>query len=455
MKRSPILLLSLILAACGGGGSPTSNTAVTAISSTVSPVSVTITEPMQVAATQMPVVIDPCAVPKHQYGDITYPTSYSGAYPIPTPKGKLPSNIVRTMNLQDVDAWWERPLNSQCTSPNLYRANVIIEDLNRMQQLGVERVWVYNYAQWDDFSQPIWNAIESDYALPRSVLQTVVKEAHKRNIKVYYAYQLSNNCDSRGVCLDPQNLSPADLTKLLESHKQHIINDAIFGTQIGLDGIKAEPDAYEPKFAKNYNAIIRGIYIKGVTSTIDEIRKVFNGKIAYGQNDPVYDNEIFSRIDELDLTLFLAHNVDPFTTSNWKDYTTVFISYFQYWIQQESGVQKINVPIAWQIYSESAKEFYTSSWLDDFCTTTTIAQNHCPQESFVTDFSLQAISIEGSLEALLDQSTFTTESISFVHYFHNDDITPTDLGGAINFPNINASIRNKPAEGIVRQWFKR
>ena len=404
-----------------------------------------------------------CSVQKNNYGDITYPTSYIGAYSIPIPTGKLPSNIVRTMNLQDVDAWWEKPANSQCTSPNLYRVNAIIQDLNRVQQLGVDRVWVYNYAHWDDFSKPIWSAVESDYALPRSVLQTVVSEAHKRNIKVYYAYQFAYNCDAKEVCLDPQNLlasdpqniSTSDLSKLLKSFNQQIISDATFGAQIGLDGIKINLDAYNPKSAPNYNSTIRELYVSEITSAIDSVRNVFNGKIVYGLYDPVYDNRIFLKIDELVLSLFLAHTVDPFSASSWNKDTTNFISYFQYWIQQESGVQKINVPIAWEIYAESAKEFYTSSWLDSFCTKTMIGQNQCPQQSFVTDFSMQAIAIEGSLEALSNQSTFSTGSISFYHYFHNDDITPTDLGGAINYPNIDASIRNKPAEGIVKYWFGR
>ena len=404
-----------------------------------------------------------CSVQKNNYGDVTYPPEYLGAFPIPMPNGRLPSSIVRTMNLQDVDAWWEKPANSQCTSPDIYRTNAIIEDLNRVQQLGVERVWVYNYAHWDDFSKPIWNAVESDYALPRSVLQTVVSEAHKRNIKVYYAYQFAFNCDAKEVCLDPQNLlasdpqniSTSDLSKLLKSFKRQIISDATFGAQIGLDGIKINLDAYNPKTAPNYNSTIRELYVSEVTSAIDSVRSVFNGKVVYGLYDPVYDNRIFLKIDELILSLFLAHTVDPFSVSAWNKDTTNFISYFQYWIQQESGVQKINVPIAWEIYSESAKEFYTSSWLDSFCTKTMIVQNQCPQQSFATDFSMQAIAIEGSLEALSNQSTFSTGSVSFYHYFHNDDIAPTDLGGAINYPNIDASIRNKPAEGIVKYWFGR
>ena len=404
-------------------------------------------------STTPPVVIDPACtyVPPTT---ITYPSEYNGSYPIPTPTGRLPSSISRTMNLKDVDVWWERPANSTCTDKNAWRTSVLLATLDRVQKLGVDRIWVYNYAQqWDDFSQPVWTVTESDYALPRSVLQTVVSEAHKRNIKVYYAYQFSSYCDSKGVCLDPGNLSPENFSKLLETHKKQIVSDGIFGAQIGLDGIKSELDNFHVKYPSYNSTSFREVYVSKVTSTIDELRTVFSGKLTFGQNNLIYDSRIISKVDSLTIPLYFGNDKKTFNVENWKNEISMYISWHQMWIQQEAGISNVSIPINWELYPESSTNYYSNNWIDNFCMNDAIAQNKCPQNSYTTDFSVQAIAVESAFEALSTQSIFTTGSITINAYAVTDTMVPTNLGGVTVFHNIDGSIRNKPAETIVKYWF--
>lgn len=425
-----VLAIACLMWACGGGGA---------------------SAPRATAAG------DPCSLPSYSVGDISYPASYLGAYPLPAAATRLPAAIVRTLNLQDVDVWWTKPAANLCANRDTYRLNALVEDLNRAKNLGVERIWVYNTTHWDDFSAPGWTAQESQYVLPRAVLQSFVKEAHSRGIKVFYAFQWAFDCDLKGACLDLNNLTADQLSRILDAHKRQIVSDASFGAQIGLDGIKAELDAFQPKNAGNFSAALREVYVQKTMGTLDEIRKVFSGGVTYGQSNAIFDERIISKVDELILSLFLARNVSPFNVNSWRQEVATTISNFQYWIWQDSGLQSVSTPIAWEIYAESAQEFYSSAWLDKFCTKTAIQQGQCPQQSMVTDFSMQAIAIEGALQALAAQAIFSSKSVSFYGYSHADVLVPTEVGGggAVAFPNLDNSIRNKPAEKIVQYAFAR
>lgn len=74
----------------------------------------------------------------------------------------------------------------------------------------------------------------------------------------------------------------------------------------------------------------------------------------------------------------------------------------------------------------------------------------CIQRNQRTDFSLQAQHIEAYLEAIREQTSFTVRSVEVADYWLTDNLTP----GA-TFPNLAFSVRNKPAEGVIRAWFKR
>ena len=63
---------------------------------------------------------------------------------------------------------------------------------------------------------------------------------------------------------------------------------------------------------------------------------------------------------------------------------------------------------------------------------------------------MQAIGIEAALEAINQQTFFRTESVFINSYWLADTMTPHD-----SFPNTSQSIRNKPAESIVYQWWKK
>lgn len=73
----------------------------------------------------------------------------------------------------------------------------------------------------------------------------------------------------------------------------------------------------------------------------------------------------------------------------------------------------------------------------------------------ITDFSMQAVAAEGTLQAISSQQLYKTGSVSFLGFWHGDVLTPTDTGGAIVLLSLDNSIRNKTAEAIVKSWYSK
>jgi hypothetical protein len=72
------------------------------------------------------------------------------------------------------------------------------------------------------------------------------------------------------------------------------------------------------------------------------------------------------------------------------------------------------------------------------------------QKNLPTDFSVQAIAYEAMLEAVAQQTYFTTAAVTPASYLYTDVALPMN-----GMPNISFSWRNKPTESILYQWFKK
>jgi hypothetical protein len=118
------------------------------------------------------------------------------------------------------------------------------------------------------------------------------------------------------------------------------------------------------------------------------------------------------------------------------------------------GKSDIELPVILNIQVQSREDFFLTGWKEDgFCTSATLENGTfvpCIQESFVTDFSVQAIGIEGIMQAIADQDSFEIGSVD-IHtgYWLSDTLTPSSEG----FPNISQSVRGKPAESVVKYWY--
>ena len=392
-----------------------------------------------------------CTQTNHKLGEIPFPANYKGNYSEPKPTGKLPASYSRTMNFKDLDAWFSKPKTNTCNDKIQYLSNVYIESLNRVKDLGVDTVWIYNYGYWDDFRKPIWSISPSDFAIPKEVMSVIVAEANKRNIKVFMSWQMNNSDNvSAWNSLDNEALTEEKLTILMNSFKSHMIEIAKFSNSIGIYGLAGDIGSFIPSFLKT-DSKKREIYILKTAETIGEIRKVFAGKIAYGQYDSPLDNRVISQIDELHFVMFLSgtHTYSPFTIELMKMVAGWQIGFAKDAIEKQGATLALKKPIVWEVYAQSTSDFYLKNGYmeDSFCF------SPCGQLELQTDFSAQSIAVEAAFQAITQDQFFQTSGVTFTNYWLGDEITPTQLSGNTSFPNIASSIRNKPAELIVKTWY--
>jgi hypothetical protein len=393
LMKKLLLLLSIVLAGCGGGSADPS------VKSTSLPTS--------------PVLL--CSV-----ASSIAPAGYAGAYAIPVPTQRLNTNIQRSIGFKDYGT----------TNTCAYAAA-----LEKMQANGVDRVWLYNYGVWDDFNKDVWTIV--DWQISQSTFTYIVTEAKKRNIKVFLAFQFTS-VDSKGNSLPyGSDISATLITKMLASHKKTITEYTEYGETIGLSGVSLDWNSfYIPNMYEHSE-----LWATSMVSIANAIRSKFSGTITYGQIGwPFYDSRIFDVVDELHIGLTPTENANISVPLLREKYSALIKLYAQY-------LNNTTKPVIFEISTQSRSDYFLNGWTEDgFCV------NNCIQNSYVTDFSIQAIGVEAAMQAIAAQTSFVTKSVNFhTSYWLTDTLTP----GAEGFPNLSQSIRGKPAENIVKYWFSR
>jgi hypothetical protein len=124
-----------------------------------------------------------------------------------------------------------------------------------------------------------------------------------------------------------------------------------------------------------------------------------------------------------------------------------------------TGVNASSIPVIWDLNIQSRDRALSDGWVEDgFCITqvgsspTTFSNPSCMQKNYVTDFSVQANAVEAVFQAIKEQTYVKTYGIIFsTSYWLTDTMVPGEEG----FPNLSQSIRGKPAETIVKNWFSK
>ena len=430
------IILALFLVACGGGGGGGGGTTTT-----------TSTTP-----------VDLCAVESKNYGDMAIPTGFLGTYSVPTAAGRLANTQARTADLADWDYWWSRPESVLCTDKITYLKNVNRETIRRLVAIGVDRIYISNYGSWDNTNNSIWHIPEANYAIPKAVQEFIVTEAHARGIKVFLTWQNNYSDDAHGyLTYNADTITQTQYTALKTSWRNHLLEQAAYAQRIGIDGLSIGIDYFSPASVQPGGQYLAD-YTNFLVQLTRDIRSVFQGKLYYGgQNQDIYP-QVISVVDEFVYRFWLGAGVGTYTVSNPLTVANVKNTLQQrlYWDFQRAGVDfnnlnTISKPVIFKIYAQSNVEFYTSNGYaeDNFCFEPCTAQR-----SLTTSFSAQAVAYEAALELANEQTYLTTGGAGPYGYAFFNSLSETKMqNGMPTFPNISNSIRNKPAELIVRNWF--
>jgi hypothetical protein len=409
--RILICFLAILLTACGGGGGG---------SGTVAPS----TTP-----------VSTCTLKTYS---TNYPSQYLGSNSIPTPTQRFDSTVSRMIGLKDYYPYENNGCDNYEYTRLLYK-----KTLDRLQTLGVDTVEIYQYAPVNNFNDTIWTINESRLQIPKAELVWFFQEAHRRNLKVTLVWQLWN-VDSQNNYINTTNPTETDMVKVLRGWRDVIKAMAVISAENQVDNLLIQWSAFYYPVVRDYPETATREFL----SIISDIRTVYSGKLFMG-TPRFYDRRIIEKVDAI---------VIPLTPSNWSynDDTNMSVSllrdrysdaiaghYLEFSLY--SGMNPRDIPVIWDFNIQSRDKALSQGWVEDgFCV------NNCIQNTYVTDFSVQALAVEGAFQAIKNQSYFKTYGINFsTGYWHTDTMTPGNEG----YPNISQSIRNKPAESIVKHWY--
>jgi hypothetical protein len=412
--RILISLVAVFLVACGGGGGGGSST------------------------TPTQSITSSCVLKTYS---ASYPSNYNGSNSIPTPTQRFANNVMRSIGVKD----YYPQDNNNCNTVAEHSRLLYKKTLDRLQANNVDTVEIYQYGPVTNFNDVTWTTNENSWQIPKNELIWFIQEAHNRNLKVTLVWQLWPN-DSLGNQINTTNPTENEMLRVLRGWHNIIVDMARFSNTNNVDNLYIQWSAFHYPVVTTYTESATLEFI----SIIDDIRSVFNGKLFMG-TPRFYDRRIIEKVDAI---------VIPLSPSNWSfvDDSNISVSllkdrykdaiigkYLDFSLY--SNMLPANIPVIWDFNIQSRDKALSQGWVEDgFCV------NNCIQNTYVTDFSIQALAVEGAFQAIKEQTYFKTYGINFsTGYWHTDTLT----AGSEGFPNLSQSIRGKPAENIVKYWFSK
>jgi hypothetical protein len=283
-----------------------------------------------------------------------------------------------------------------------------------------------------------------------------VAKAKSKGLKVYLGWQMwvtdiLGNSYPYGA-----NLTASQMTNVMLAHRNIMNYLAVYANTTGIDGLAVDWQAFNP--SNLTDATIKEIYISNLSTTIDQIKSNFTGKTVIGFNGVVFpDVRLIPKIDMARISL--GANVTSAQNQN-LDVPTVKMAFLQSIAQsfaQTGDLAQLNpsIKIEFQFAIQSRDKYFVDGWVEDGFCVKGPANAPCIQTSYLTDFSVQAIGTEAAFQATLAQTSYSVGAVTTGVYWHTDSIIPGEDDTQLDFPNLSASVRNKPAEGIVKHWYSK
>ena len=427
-------LILLVLSACGGGGGA---------ANTVSTSSATTSQP-------------PCTLKTY---NTNYPASFMGTRAIPTASGQFPNSIVRGIGLKDYYPGGE---NNGCASNAEYARLLYLKTLDKLVSDGVDVVEIYQYGPINDLAAKTWTTDEATWQIPKAELKWLVEAAHSKNLKVSLAWQLwpVDKLNKSMTVYNASNMPEAEMVRILRGWHDVMKSMAVLSNDFKIDILNIQWSAFYFPQVTNYPEAATQEFL----ALIDDVRSVYSGKLYMG-TPRFYDKRIIQKVDAIIVPLTplwpwtYADDATMTVSSLKQKYTAQIMNIYADFLAG-AGLSPANIPIIWDFNIQSRDKAISDGWVEDgFCISpasngapVAYSDPNCIQKSYVTDFGVQAIAVEAAFQALQAQTQFKTYGINFsTGYWLTDTLVPSEEG----FPNISQSIRGKPAESIVKAWYKR
>ena len=423
--------------------------------------------------------------------------SYLGNFDIPMPQGLFGEDHLKAIGFKDYGVKWiyqnykgrNTAWISDCTEQE-YIKLMYRTALRQLKENGVETAWIYNFGYWEDYQAETWKINHSRKHIEDWTVEFIANTAKEMDMNMHYAWQFLALDDENNMLFPFDGMVYVDmplLKKILDSHEEHILWEADRLESLGVGSISADWSAMYVCFCGLQNELdqqerdqLKSYYAERMGSIVSHIKSRFSGEVYLGEGIIFNDSRLFNEVDGVigSFPNMLAMGEEQTATVELiEDRTSKYIAQlFETWTcsDQQPCWEFTSYdlpPIIWNLFAQSHKMFISTGWLEDgFCTPGTyknVYYDDCMQYEVPTDFSAQAIFVEGLLRAIDKQSLFVTKgTTASTAYWLSDTLIPdenqygSDCGrafgscGVEGFPNISQSVRGKPAENIIKAWYK-
>lgn len=372
---------------------------------------------------------------------VAYPASYLDTSRLPDVVGApFPPSVKRCVSLKD---FWISQLAPFSTCGKLTPApsmrEAFVSTLVRVKALGADWVGPVQTFTVTSGSNPVVSIQEGLGISAEEDLAFIAVEAKKAGLKVIIRMLLA----SPDI---PSAPTREWFSRFMDSFVQLQTSQARLYQKYGIDGFQLTWELWYP----NLNSLVDVLDTR-LLGAVREIRGFYDGMITGTTNYLGDPGEFYSVVDMI--TCGNGYPLWPLAPGSFtmQDLRDGYRKVVNNWAQM---YRRFGKPFFLEVWPQSHPSWPFTGWIEEgYCLP------GCPQLSVQTDFASQAMATEALFEEIVAADAKGLMHLGAVEseaYWYSDPVMPSAaIYGYGSFPNISQTIRNKPAESIVYQWFKR
>jgi hypothetical protein len=381
--------------------------------------------------------------------EIAYPVEYLGVYQYPMVSGSpLPTEIARVVGLHDAKI--PSPDAEAVTNYDYEAARALEKEgfrvmLKRARSLGAEEVTFTNYLQFKNFTTAELKPLDTA-GVSYQDMSFIAENAQKLDLNMTLCLNLAMDGGNPWDYPIPNSIW---LATLINNWGSFVLNQAQLCEEKGIDALMINHFDWQP-----YIMGYEDVYQKEMMALISKVKTIYHGKILL-MVEPIQGANI-SRLSVLlssvdGYTYNLISRPLQYAENKAVDVSNLKKLYVENLRQTGSQLRSFNKPYLVRVLIQSENMFLENGWHEDMFPVPWGSENYT-QMYLKPDFSVQAIAYEAILEAVKQVQTEGSMRIGGFEttgYYYMETLIPY-----ISQPQISQSIRDKPAEAIVFQWFK-
>ncbi len=397
---------------------------------------------------------------------VTYPQAWIGSRPLPTVRGApLISSLGRGVSIKDI-MLKDNPafvLAGAPGAPNGCTGDLRAQfqrTIARLQALGADHVVMVQWHWASERSDGSWTILPAEASfgpLPDSELQYFVARAHAAGLKVLMTNQIGGMIDANGRNASIPAFSMENLRKWFGAYRPFLAERAGYFQQIGIDYWELGCNVCPFNDGGDGSPEAAAMFLSEYDTALTNMRARFTGKVWMGSVGWLFDHpEFIARLDMIATSAYVQQDVSAAESARLNvDLVRSRLAHVESSLRYLHNLGKpLLVNLDW--VQARADVFTRRGYIEETGCTAGVfgdlnaSNGPCVQRDVVTDFSVQAIAAEALLE-VVGGSTLPPGSVVIGgQYWVTDPLMPQTA-----FPNFATSLRNKPAEGVLKAWFAR